>query len=408
MANSYLSRLDNLKPYRLYWLLCSIFLISCTKTSNANKLEEPNSVKGLSIQGKFLPPDNKILLFVGQDSDTISDYVKGVPEDNIEGITLYTSIKSAIPEKALPAIASKANWKAGDVDYEKSLAESPQAALAIGLAFDTCKQINHQQKIVDGKYDQTIQRLATYLKSISPRKVFLRIGYEFDGPWNCYTPELYKKSFIKITNAIRKAGASNVATVWQAAVWPDPTIAGENTKLYDHREPGMLESWYPGDKFVDWISISSFYRDLSQWNYKPVDTPQRAQGQMLDFARAKGKPVMVAEAAPQGYRIANQTKSFIHLNEEKPFSADKIWNAWFNPFFEFIYQNKDVIRSVAYINTHWDSQPFWQCTPGIPAGSEGCNNGNWGDSRVQANPLIKKRWLEQINNEKIWIQTGNY
>ena len=96
------------------------------------------------------------------------------------------------------------------------------------------------------------------------------------------------------------------------------------------------------------------------------------------------------------------------MNKPQPFAADKIWEAWFVPFFDFIHNNNDVIRAVAYINTHWDSQGMWHCEEGVQAGSDGCNNGNWGDSRVQANELIKQRWLNEINNSDRWIQRSDY
>lgn len=45
------------------------------------------------------------------------------------------------------------------------------------------------------------------------------------------------------------------------------------------------------------------------------------------------------------------------------------------------------MKAVAYINVDWDSQPMW----GPPY-----RQGYWGDSRVQANPVIKARWLETV------------
>ena len=55
------------------------------------------------------------------------------------------------------------------------------------------------------------------------------------------------------------------------------------------------------------------------------------------------------------------------MNNELP--SKQIWDEWYEPFFEFIHENKDIIRAVAYINTHWQSQPMW----GQPY-----TNGYWG------------------------------
>ena len=170
----------------------------------------------------------------------------------------------------------------------------------------------------------------------------------------------------------------------------------------------ILDKWYPGDDVVDWVSISVFYRDLSQWNYTPPTTPDIGQQSALAFARAHNKPVMIAEAAPQGYRIGALTQSPIQENKPQPVTQEQIWQQWFVPFFSFIDENRDVIRAVAYINTHWESQSMWHCKSGIPAGQPGCNNGNWGDTRVHANDYIKQQWLSEVNNAKRWVQTGEY
>jgi hypothetical protein len=361
-----------------------------------------------AVAGRFVPPDGKLLLFVGQDTETLDAYADSVPEDEVEGVTLYTTLKSGDASKALPAMFARANWNAGDVDFAHTLARFPNAALSIGLAFDACKQPDHPGRIASGSYDASVGRLVEYLGSLAPRKVFLRIGYEFDGPWNCYTPNSYKAAFRRIAERIAAAGIGNVATVWQSAAWPDPSIAGPDLGRYDMRRPGNLARWYPGDDVVDWVGVSVFYRDLSQWNQVPPDRPEHAQSRVLDFSRARGKPVMIAEAAPQAYRIGSLTRSYIHRNLQTPISAEELWQAWFAPFFAFIAENRDVIRAVAYINTNWDTQGMWHCDPVVPAGQPGCANGNWGDSRVQANPLIRQRWLREVTDPSTWIQRSDY
>lgn len=365
-------------------------------------------VSTVELNTKFLPPNNKKILFIGQDSDTISNYIIDNPMDNIEGITLYTSLKSENPVLALPAIKSSADWNSGTVDFHKSLTESSNAVLAIGLSFDSCNSEDHSSLISHGSYDESIYFLADYLKSIAPRKVFLRIGYEFDGPWNCYQPESYKASFKRIVDILREKNVSNFTSVWQSATWPDPSIAGEKASLYDFSRPEHLSDWYPGDDYVDWVSLSVFYRDLSQWNYIPPYTPDFAQQKILDFARQKNKAVMIAESAPQGYRTSALTHSFIQVNKQSPITAEMLWQAWYEPFFTFINENQDVIRAVAYINTHWESQGMWFCADKSGPPASDCPNGNWGDSRVQANTYIKQQWLKEVNNADRWIQSSQY
>ena len=344
------------------------------------------------------------LLFMGQDTDTINEYQSAVPQDQLEGVTLYTQIKSADPQQTLFGLRQVSNWQAGEVDFTHTLTQAPFAALAVGLAFDSCNQPHHGKHIADGDYDASITFMIDWFKAQAPRPIFLRIGYEFDGPWNCYQQDTYKRAYRRIAKLLNEQNADNVVTVWQSATWPDPTIAGEREKDYDHRNSQHLNDWYPGPDAVDWVSISTFYRDLHQWHYTPVDTPASAQQKVLDFARKEGKPVMIAEAAPQAYNLTTLTQGYISVNDQKKVTAEQVWLRWYRPLFEFIEANEDVIKALAYINTHWESQPMWFCAKNATAGTPTCPQGYWGDTRVHANPEILDKWLAETQNKETWIQ----
>ncbi|GLS24935.1 glycosyl hydrolase [Marinibactrum halimedae] len=348
-----------------------------------------------------------VLLFLGQDTYTIDEYHRTVPEDELEGVTLYTGVFQQATNENFPGVYTPAHWDSGIIDFQKTLSDFPSAALAIGLAF-TDKPVDQDRiakEIAEGKFDEPITRFAQTLRD-HQQPVYLRIGHEFDGPWNQYHPASYKAAFRHIHDLLEQAGATNVKTVWHSATWPDKSLGGERASDYDHQRPEMLNDWYPGDDVVDVVGVSVFYRDLTVWTYTPPDTPQRAQDQLLDFARAHHKPVMISEAAPQGYRIAELSRSPIMKNEPVSISAEALWNEWYQPFFDFIDDNRDVITSVAYINTHWDSQFMWHCIPGGQAGQPHCPSGFWGDSRVQVNPLIRERWLKEVLNPKKYLQAG--
>ena len=109
---------------------------------------------------------------------------------------------------------------------------------------------------------------------------------------------------------------------------------------------------------------------------------------------------MIAESAPQGYDIKRLTKRNITGILDGPageglhqLKAKQIWKQWYEPFFRFIDKNKELIKAVAYINTNWDKQSMW----GSPY-----NGGYWGNSQVQDNPYISKKWKERIN-KKNWL-----
>ena len=46
--------------------------------------------------------------------------------------------------------------------------------------------------------------------------VFLRIGYEFDGPHNHYDPQDYKKAYIYLADKINEEGVTNAVFVWHS------------------------------------------------------------------------------------------------------------------------------------------------------------------------------------------------
>ena len=105
---------------------------------------------------------------------------------------------------------------------------------------------------------------------------------------------------------------------------------------------------------------------------------------------------MIAEASPQGYDLARGTNAHIAPSWDGPqgegvvnVSPTEIWDAWFAPVFELMEHNSDVIYALAYINCHWDAQAMW----GPPY-----DNGYWGDTRLQVNPLVAERFSKAIEH----------
>ena len=115
------------------------------------------------------------------------------------------------------------------------------------------------------------------------------------------------------------------------------------------------ETYYPGDAYVDWVGYS-------YWGGETSSTGS------LDFARAHGKPVFIAESAPVG--------NYLSVAD-----GPSVWQTWFEPYIDHIRQNLDVVKAISYINCYWESQPMWI-------------GRNWGDTRIQANAYIHYRWNE--------------
>jgi hypothetical protein len=286
--------------------------------------------------------DGKTWLFMGQELGAVG----GFPNDHDQGyadyvgtpagVTIYTDLRYPV------SLTQRVNFGGGDLCGQCYL-DNPRfddAMIAIGLYL-----VGDLGPIVAGARDANITTLGNWIKA-ADRPVFLRIGYEFDGSWNAYDPALYIQAFRRIMNRLQANGVTNVISVWQGS--------GSTTN------PTTLLKWYPGDAYVDWLGYSYFRQS-------------NPSGGIMQLARQKNKPVMIAEATPQR-----------NLSLGDPVEH---WNAWFQPFFEHVHANADMIKAVAYINTRWFDQPEW--------------NAGWGDSRVQIRPEIKASWIAEMQSG-IW------
>jgi hypothetical protein len=287
---------------------------------------------------KFEPPQNKTLLFVGQDNATIEQYlnsVKSVPA----GFMLYTSIQ------AMDGLYGKsADYGAGIMFADKLINKYPNTMLQIGLYM-----VDALKDTYEGKYDNNIEKLADWLNKIKI-PVFLRIGYEFDGPHNHYDPEEYKKAYHYLADKLRARNVTNVAYVWHSTAYklkPD------------------LDIWYPGDDYVDWVGVTFF------------DQPKSGITPVITYAKAHNKPVMVCEGTPKDIGTIGGKAS---------------WNIWYKPFFDYV--NKNGIKAICYINSDWDNQAMYK-------------GQHWKDARVQSNKYIKTSWLEEINKEQYLRSSDN-
>jgi hypothetical protein len=314
----------------------------------------------LAMTGKFAPPDGKALLIIGQDTISVGDYVATT---NIvpAGVTNYTSVSK------LEGIWETADYGSGPHNLGYLVQTYPQGVIVVGLSMvDFLAQAGSDR--ADSNIDMMLEALASY-----DRPVFVRFGYEFDGAWNHYDPEDYIVAYRHFYDRIQEKDIGNIALVWQSATWCDGTYE-------DH----PVDAWYPGDEYVDWMGLSYFVQ-VAECAGRPFD-------ELLAFARERGKPVMIAEATPQRYKTGELNFSY-DGTDPIPKTAAEIWDEWYAPLLQFIRDNDDVIRALAYINANWDEQPMWAAP---------YRNGYWGDSRVQANEVIKRRWLAEIEGD-YWL-----
>lgn len=207
----------------------------------------------------------------------------------------------------------------------------------------------------EGAYDDAINAFIAALRDFGV-PAWVRIGYEFEGSWNGYTPEGYVAAFRYITGKIRAAGLQEVATVWCSAGGSAGFIGFDD-----------LMAYYPGDEYVDWWGVDTF---------SPEELTNPWLAEFFGLADAHRKPVMIGEATPRYV------------------GADKGWESWLNwykPFFEMVRMHPEI-KAISYINWDW---VYWSDTLGF-------SWHDWEDARLQTNDLVRELYVEELS-APFWI-----
>lgn len=346
-----------MKKLRLLTSLYCLVLASCqVKTT-----EQHNGAK-------FEPEDGKVILFVGQELESIGglDYWNEGYMDHFDtpgGFTMYTKLRPGDEEfgftyTGLAGLNTTDDWGDSPSNIALQLADEDFDDMALAIGFE---MVNHETAIANGERDSLVFAFGHWLKSLNERPVFLRIGYEFAGPWNHYNREDYIRAYRYLKDTYDAMGIENIAYVWQSH--------GSDESI------DQLASWYPGDDYVDWCGYSYFARG--------------EETKMIEFARIKNKPVFIAEATPtigtETVKTTGQTKELILSNQTQ---AEEAWEKWFVPFFNTIHENEDVIKAISYINCNWKSHEMWLKNPTF----------QYVDARLQTNPWVMEKWNKEINS----------
>ena len=293
-------------------------------------------------QSKFVPPPGKTLLIMGQTLEDINDYKANFSDQPIPG---GWSAYCGIPE--FRGVTDTYQNENGSSHNHQSLVDQfPNTVIQSGMwmvgTWDVAK------KTIGGHYDQVIRQYSDWAKSVD-RPIYLRIGYEFDGPHNELEPRDYVKAYRHVVDLMREEGVENVAFVW-------------HSYIFEPYQGNSLESYYPGDDYVDWVGISCFgllYQDAELLYHGDA---------VMEFAKAHKKPVMVAEASPTS-----------GINS----TSISVWNTWFVNFFSICYEKN--IKAISFINANWEDYNF----PGV----------SWKDARLSNNEWVSGAWFRETNQD---------
>ena len=350
------------------------------------------------------PPKGKTYLTIGQDFFSIQEYLLSQYNASLhrpDGHNLLAEVGDSIRPASsiyplgyfhpactmfytdiyeLKGLDQPADYGSG-IEYAKGLAEAfPESGLQIGLWLNGSQGC---RDIVSGALDDQIRRLFDFIRSDLPKsvpKVFLRVGYEFDNPWFGFSddPKIYREAFRALVHACEIQMTptlchENIGFVWHS--WAAPRKFGVS-----------LDQFYPGDSYVDWIGVSIF-QQLYPWaNDEENEGGNFAGGnqiqvlEVLDFAKAKDKPIMIAESTPFGGM--DVTGSSIARKYIQDDGGDfDIWNLWFQKTIDLIEEYD--ISMWSYINCDWDSQPMWRDV-------------GFGDTRLSSSDVVMKHWWDQV------------
>lgn len=157
--------------------------------------------------------------------------------------------------------------------------------------------------IINGDYDTYITTWATAAKSWG-HPLFLRLAHEMNGNWypwsvgtNGNTSAQYVQMWQHVHDIFTRVGATNVTWVWCVNV------------IYSGSTP--IAGLYPGDNYVDWISLDGYNRLANSWQ----DFSSVAAATIIQLTNiAPGKPIMVAETGCNQTNNPTETKAQWFLN----------------------------------------------------------------------------------------------
>lgn len=139
--------------------------------------------------------------------------------------------------------------------------------------------------IATGQEDAAIVAAAQAIKTVNSQ-VIISYGQEMNGnwyPWGDYpgnTASDYVAAYRHIWAIFQQQGVQNVTWLW------DPNI------VYEGSSP--LQSWYPGDQYVDWVGLDGYYA-------QPTETFDTLFGPSINTLRSfTYKPLLIAEVGAAG------------------------------------------------------------------------------------------------------------
>jgi len=144
-------------------------------------------------------------------------------------------------------------------------------------------------RIADGDHDALIRSWARDVAAYG-QPVMIRLMHEMNGNWypwgvnvNGNTPADYVRAWRHVHQVFDRAGADNVSWVWSI----------NNLERIDD-EDHAISAYYPGRKWVDWVSTSGFnWGDAYEWS--SWRTADELYGDTYRELARFDRPIMISE-----------------------------------------------------------------------------------------------------------------
>ncbi len=304
----------------------------------------PEHIARMNFGQRLEPNDDLVLHGAGQSPEAFKQYFEAVGEHKPALYMTYVTLKGEMP--------GYFRWLKQELDSYLPSVLVPQIGLHLaGDALDEHPEPHYEHEVAKGQLDEQIHAFCEGLRTLK-RPAYVRIGFEFNGPWNGYEPDAYKAAWIRIVSAFHQHHLNEVATVW--CYFPLP-----GSREHEQGIDRDYLPYYPGNEYVDWWSIDLF---------SPEEFTRDNTIAFMADAKLRGFPVMIGESTPRWVGGVQ--------------GGEATWEKWFDPYFTFI-RSQPIVKAFCYISWNWSQYLAWS---------------DWGDARIWANQVILDRYQRELAN----------
>src|SRR5258708_29667746 len=164
----------------------------------SRRLSDTLHIPRLDFERRLEPSGDVVLHGAGQSPEAFKEYFEALGDHKPLLYMSYVTLKDEMPVYF--------QWLKEQLDEYLPYELIPQIGLHLaGDALDEQAAPHYEQEVADGQLDEQIQAFCEGLRLLQ-RPAYVRIGFEFNGPWNGYEPEAYKAAWRRIVSTFRTAG----------------------------------------------------------------------------------------------------------------------------------------------------------------------------------------------------------